>query len=126
MKAPKGKAETPWSLHMRSFWKILFINSPEVRGQVVRCINYGKENDDVKISKCPTLVNRKIAEGVPIGQLPKSGRSYMRGFESLELFATRKGSYHSRSQKYHFFPKKRKPRRKSLCFFCSDTQGISN
>src|SRR5512139_3597629 len=24
-KAPKGKYESPWSLHMRSFWKILFI-----------------------------------------------------------------------------------------------------
>jgi len=34
-KAPKGKSESPWSLHMISFWKITFINSPEVQRQVV-------------------------------------------------------------------------------------------
>ena len=28
-KAPKGNSESPWSLHMRSFWKITFINPPE-------------------------------------------------------------------------------------------------
>jgi hypothetical protein len=28
-KAPKGQPESPWSLHMRSFWKIHFINPPE-------------------------------------------------------------------------------------------------
>jgi len=32
-KAPKGKSETPWSLHMRPFWKIRFINSPEEQGK---------------------------------------------------------------------------------------------
>jgi hypothetical protein len=36
-KAPKGSSESPWSLHMISFWKITFINSPEVRG---RLLNY--------------------------------------------------------------------------------------
>jgi hypothetical protein len=35
-KAPKGKSESPWSLHIGSFWKTYFINPPEVRGQVVR------------------------------------------------------------------------------------------
>jgi hypothetical protein len=34
-KAPKGFL-TPWSLHIRSFWKIHLINPPEVRDQVVR------------------------------------------------------------------------------------------
>jgi hypothetical protein len=28
-KAPKGRSESPWSLHTRSFWKIHFINPPE-------------------------------------------------------------------------------------------------
>jgi hypothetical protein len=35
-KAPKGTSESPWSLHIRSFWKILFINPPEAQSQVVR------------------------------------------------------------------------------------------
>jgi hypothetical protein len=35
-KAPKGKSESLWSLHMRSFWKITFINPPEIHRQVVR------------------------------------------------------------------------------------------
>jgi hypothetical protein len=35
-KAPKESSKSPWSLHIRSFWKIHFINPPEVRGQVVR------------------------------------------------------------------------------------------
>jgi hypothetical protein len=34
-KAPKGISESPWSLHMRSFWKTHFINPPEVQRQVV-------------------------------------------------------------------------------------------
>jgi hypothetical protein len=37
-KAPKGNSESPWSLHMRSFWKTHFINPPEVQGQVVRLV----------------------------------------------------------------------------------------
>jgi hypothetical protein len=35
-KAPKGKSESPWSLHIRSFWKTHFINPPEEQGQVVK------------------------------------------------------------------------------------------
>jgi hypothetical protein len=35
-KAPKGRKNPPWSLHIGIFWKIHFINPPEVRGQVVR------------------------------------------------------------------------------------------
>jgi hypothetical protein len=35
-KAPRGKSESPWSLYIGIFWKIHFINPPEVRGQVVR------------------------------------------------------------------------------------------
>jgi len=61
IKAPKGKSESPWSLHIRSFWKIHFINPPEVRGQVVSWLNYGKDNCDAKVSKSPISVNRKIA-----------------------------------------------------------------
>jgi len=34
-KAPKGQPESPWSLHMRSFWKITFINSPEEQGKLL-------------------------------------------------------------------------------------------
>jgi hypothetical protein len=30
-KAPKGKSESAWSLHFRSFWKIRSINPPEVQ-----------------------------------------------------------------------------------------------
>jgi hypothetical protein len=36
MKAPKGKSESPRSLHIGAFWKTHFINPPEVQGQVVR------------------------------------------------------------------------------------------
>ena len=35
-KAPKGISESPWSLHIGTFWKTHFINPPEVQGQVVR------------------------------------------------------------------------------------------
>jgi hypothetical protein len=35
LKAPKGNSESPWSLHIRSSWKIKFINPPEVRCQFV-------------------------------------------------------------------------------------------
>jgi hypothetical protein len=34
-KAPKGSSESPWSLHIRSFWKIHFINPPEAQTQVM-------------------------------------------------------------------------------------------
>jgi hypothetical protein len=40
-KAPKGISESPWSLHIRCFWKIHFINAPEEQGQVVRAFIYG-------------------------------------------------------------------------------------
>jgi hypothetical protein len=32
-KALKGKSESPWSLHIRSFWKI--INTPEEQGKLL-------------------------------------------------------------------------------------------
>jgi len=38
IKAPKGKSETPWSLHIRTFWETHFINPPEVQGQVFRLV----------------------------------------------------------------------------------------
>jgi hypothetical protein len=56
----------PWSLHIRSFWKTHFINPPEVHGQVVRLLIYGKVNCDAKVSKLPIWVNMKIAEYVPL------------------------------------------------------------
>jgi hypothetical protein len=52
-KAPKGKSESPWSLHIRSFWKIRFINPPEGQDQVVDLLIYGKDSDDAKLSKSP-------------------------------------------------------------------------
>jgi hypothetical protein len=39
-KAPKGKSESPWSLHIRSSWKTHFINPPEVQGQVFGLLSY--------------------------------------------------------------------------------------
>jgi hypothetical protein len=30
-KGSKGKLKSPWSLHIRSFWKIHFINPPEAQ-----------------------------------------------------------------------------------------------
>jgi hypothetical protein len=39
-KAPKGNSESPWSLHIGIFWKIHFINPPEVQGQVGRLANH--------------------------------------------------------------------------------------
>jgi hypothetical protein len=64
--APEGEIDTFWSLAMRSFWKTRFINPPEVGGQVVELLNYGKEKDDAKLSKSPISVNRKIADSVPV------------------------------------------------------------
>jgi hypothetical protein len=42
-----------WSLHIDSFWKIHFINPPEVRGQVLRLLAYGQDVDDTGESKSP-------------------------------------------------------------------------
>jgi len=39
-KTPKGKSESPWSLHIGSFWKTHFINPPEVQGQAVNLLTY--------------------------------------------------------------------------------------
>jgi len=33
--APKGKSESPWGLHIGSFWEIHFINPPEVQGKIL-------------------------------------------------------------------------------------------
>jgi hypothetical protein len=52
-KAPKGKSETPWSHHIRSFWIIRFIDPPEVHGQVVKLQIHRRVNDDAKVSKSP-------------------------------------------------------------------------
>ena len=41
-KPPKG-IESPWSLHIGTFWKIHSINPPEVRDQVVRLIGDRRE-----------------------------------------------------------------------------------
>jgi hypothetical protein len=48
-KAPKGSSESPWSLHIRSFGKIHFINPPEEQGQVVGLLISWKENGDAKV-----------------------------------------------------------------------------
>jgi len=71
VKASKG-IQIPWRLHIRSFWKIHFINPPEVQGQVVKLFVYGWKNDDPKISKSPISVNGKIADIVPLGNLPNA------------------------------------------------------
>jgi hypothetical protein len=39
-KAPKGNSESPWSLHIRSFWKTHFINPPEVKDQFLGLLIY--------------------------------------------------------------------------------------
>jgi hypothetical protein len=41
-KALKENSKSPWSLHIGSFWKVHFINPPEVRGQVVGFTEIGK------------------------------------------------------------------------------------
>jgi len=51
--APKGKSESVWSLHMGSFWKIHFINPPEVEDQVVDLLIYEKNSSHGKVSKSP-------------------------------------------------------------------------
>jgi hypothetical protein len=33
--APKGRSESLWSLHIRSFWKIHSTNPPEVQGKLL-------------------------------------------------------------------------------------------
>jgi hypothetical protein len=65
-KAPKGKSESPWSLHIRSFWKIHFINPPEVRGQVFilkEMVGY----DNRKVAQNRTSVKRDF--GLPFSNL---------------------------------------------------------
>jgi hypothetical protein len=71
-KAPKGKSETPWSLHIRSFWKITFINPPECEAscQAVKLQIYRRFNDDAKVSKFAICVNRKSADIVPNSGTP--------------------------------------------------------
>ena len=64
-KAPEGNSESPWSLHIRSFWKIHFINPPEVQGQIVSFLFYWWENDNPKVPKSPIRVNKEIAGYVP-------------------------------------------------------------
>ncbi len=49
--APKGKSESPWSLHLGSFRKILFINPPEVKAQIIDLLIYRKKNEDASYSK---------------------------------------------------------------------------
>ncbi len=44
---------------MGTFRKYLFINSPEVRGQVVRLLIYGWYDEDAKVSKSPIWINKK-------------------------------------------------------------------
>jgi hypothetical protein len=70
-KAPRGYSKPSWSLHMRSFWKVQFINPSEEGGQVVKLQIHSRVNDDAKVSKSPIWVNRKIAEYVP----RKSGKN---------------------------------------------------
>jgi hypothetical protein len=72
-KAPKGTSEPPWSLHLRSFWKILFINPPEGQDPVVRVLTFRQGIDDAKIPKFPIWVNRKIA-----GYAPRTGQRLTR------------------------------------------------
>jgi hypothetical protein len=36
------ESESLWSLHIRSFWKNKFINPPEVQGQGVCVLSYGR------------------------------------------------------------------------------------
>jgi hypothetical protein len=83
-KAPKGSSESPWSLYMRSFWKMAFTNPPEEGGQVVRWLNYGKDIYDAKVSKSPSWVNRKIAETVPCN--PKNHPDFSRDQNIIKAF----------------------------------------
>jgi len=41
-KGSKGKSESPWSLHIRSFWKIHSINPPEVKAGFFKCSFMGR------------------------------------------------------------------------------------
>ena len=74
------KERLPWrrkihrSLHIGSFWKIHFINPPEVQGEVVMLHIHGKYNDDAKVSKSSIWVNRKIAECRPLSAPGRNSR----------------------------------------------------
>jgi hypothetical protein len=57
-----------------SFWKIHFLNPPEVRGQVVRVLIYGEYKDEAKVSKSPISVNRKIEESNSEGEFHPQDR----------------------------------------------------
>jgi hypothetical protein len=74
-KAPKGKSESPWSLHIGSFWKTHFINPPEVRARVVEQLINRWNDEDAKVSKSTILVNGKIAEIVPISAHGRNSRN---------------------------------------------------
>jgi hypothetical protein len=73
-KAPKGSFKSPWSLHIRSFWKTLFINPPEVQRHVVRLLIYERNIDDDKVSKSSISVNGKVAEYTPISATGRNSR----------------------------------------------------
>ena len=57
--------KSPRSLHIRSSWKIHFINPPEVQDQVVGFLIYGKGNDDAKVSKAPFGSTEKWRSTMP-------------------------------------------------------------
>ncbi len=61
-KGSKRILEPLWSLHIGIFWEIHFINLPEVQGQVVGLLIYGKDSNDAKVSKSSIRVNNKIAQ----------------------------------------------------------------
>jgi hypothetical protein len=45
-KDSEEKYKSPWSLHMRSFWKITFINPPEEQGKLLLL-----QNDEITMAE---------------------------------------------------------------------------
>jgi len=95
-KAPKGNSESPWSLHIRSFWKIHFINPPEEQGQVVR--SKGMVScDGLKIAQNRKSVKRDF--GFPFSTIfqtqDRKGPQHLGGDTGLSKFALTCHSPHS-------------------------------
>ena len=81
------------SLHIRSFWKIRFINSLEGRGQIVRAFFYGQDSNDANLSKSRIRVNMKIAGMVPA---PSGNQRW-----EFWLFLKGQGKKHHACRKLH-------------------------
>jgi hypothetical protein len=73
-KTPKGRSESPWSLHIECFWKIHFINPPEVQVGLSACSFKGRTMTETKYQNPPFGSIGKCQESCHCLHLPKIQR----------------------------------------------------